>query len=362
MRILFLLDNPNLYGSEQHVLKLMETFRKDDEVSLVAMNDGPLLSILKEKKIRYTVIRVRWFSLRAIYNLFRFLKRNNFDIVHAHQPKAVFWGSIISSFIHLPCIITIHSLPSNNIQSYHNFFKKIIVGGFHHFVKFISELLASRVIYLSKFSFNEALFKKKSLIIPNWIDKIISGEMIKSSFGNPVQFISIGSVTYNKGMDRMIEALSIIKQATWELKIAGDYDEGYKEELLALAKSSGIADRITFLGYVNNTQELLINSDGFILLSRGETFGLVYIEAMNCGLPVIAWNIPVMKEILPQGNVIMSSIHDISKVFPAFYGSSESYQKVSSKNKVFADENFSIYNVYTKYRNLYDQVLLPNRN
>ena len=298
MKILYVLDQPNLYGSEQHVLGLIQAMKAYNEVTLLAFDEGPLLQKLRELGIPFHVILMSWSSVLTVMKLCDFFRKGSYDVIHAHQPKAVFWASIAARLVGTPCIITIHSLPSSNIQTYRAPLKKCVVGIFHFFVKFSAEIFSSRVIYLSRFSFRYAAFKKKSLVIPNWLAKLVPDEQICKTYGNPIRLISVGSVTSNKGMDRLIDSLSFIKNENWILDIIGDCSNDFKLILSRAAEEYGIKNRIRYLGYKDNVQDYLLKSDGFILLSRGETFGLVYIEAMNCGLPIIAWNIPVVHEIL----------------------------------------------------------------
>ncbi|MBC8986174.1 glycosyltransferase family 4 protein [Pedobacter sp. N36a] len=354
MKILYVLDKPNLYGSERHVLGLIQGLKNDYDISLLAFSSGPLLKILSEQNIPYNVIDLKWYPTSGLLTLFKFLKSNNYDLIHAHQPKAAFWMSIIGKILGIMSIITIHSLPSSNIQSYKNFFTKIFVGTFHYSVKYISEFFATKIIFLSHYGLTSSNFKSKSIVIPNWVETVIAESTIENSFCDPVRLISIGSVTYNKGMDRLIEALGFIRHKNWNIKIVGDCKEDFKKVLVDRAVYLGIIDRIEFVGYVENTSNLLLNSDGFVLLSRGETFGLVYIEAMNCGLPVVAWDIPVAEEIIPASNLILKKNSDLNLIFDVFYKSPQQYQSISKENRAFVKNNFSWENVSLKYRQLYD--------
>ena len=155
------MDRPNLYGSEQHLLRLMELVKVEHEISVLVFNDGPLLELIRSQGIPINIIHVKWHSLSKVSKLREFIGSGNFDVVHAHQPKALFWASIAAKLSKIPCVITMHSLPSSNMQSYHNLLKKVAVGVFHYTVKTIAELLATKVVYLSKFSYASALFKKK---------------------------------------------------------------------------------------------------------------------------------------------------------------------------------------------------------
>lgn len=362
MKVLYLIDRPNLYGSEQHLLRLIDLLKDEHELSVLTFNDGPLLPILQLRGIDVRLMHISWWSVKRIAELRHYLNQGTYDLIHAHQPKALFWGTIASKLAKIPSIITIHSLPSSNIQSYSNPIKKVVVGTFHYLVKGISEALATRVIYLSKFSFQYALFKKKTSIVPNWLDKLADETKIRQNFSKEPRLISVGSVTYNKGMDRMISALARLKDHRWTINIVGDYEESYKCFLEDQASAFGIADRITFSGHSNNLDELLSESDGFILLSRGETFGLVYIEAMNFGLPVISWNIPVAKEIIPEGNLILNNEEGILKAFDRFFNDQLAFKYISSTNRAFVAANFTAGNVKPKYIKLYAEVLSDYRN
>lgn len=361
MKILYVLDRPNLYGSEQHILKLLRIFMSVHQVYVLVFNDGPLINLIKAEGIEVVKIEIGWNPGFQLRKLISYLKFGKFDIIHAHQPKALLWASIAGCISNIPCIITIHSLPSSNYQTYNNILKKIAVGAFHYAVKWIAEIFATQVLYLSNFSFKQALIKGKSSIIPNWIENSINPDFLKLKFSEEKKLISVGSVTYNKGMDRMIVALSKVSTEKWSLKIVGGYDLNYKEKLMLTAEGYGIGDRIEFLGHVDNVQDLLLESDGFVLLSRGETFGLAYIEAMNCGLPVVAWDIPVTEQIIPEGNVILNREEEIKQLFSRVYQTQEYYRKVVLNNSRFVKENFTVNKVKTRYINLYDKVLFDSR-
>lgn len=95
-----------------------------------------------------------------------------------------------------------------------------------------------------------------------------------------------------KGFDRVIAALPHIRSAVPEVHyvIAGQGDD--RERLETLARSVGVVDRVIFAGFVP-TEELCAHyrlCDVFAMPSTGEGFGIVYLEAMACGKPVLAGN------------------------------------------------------------------------
>ena len=95
-----------------------------------------------------------------------------------------------------------------------------------------------------------------------------------------------------KGHDRVIRVLAAVAESrpTVRYLIAGDGDD--RPRLEALAASCGVSERVTFLGHVADTAipELYRLADVFVMPSTGEGFGIVFLEAMASGCPVIAGN------------------------------------------------------------------------
>ena len=110
---------------------------------------------------------------------------------------------------------------------------------------------------------------------------------------NQTHFLFIGRLVYYKGCSVLLEAFSkISSEAT--LTIIG---EGFlKKELMLQAEQSGILERVRFKGYVDGEKlkECMQQADVFVLPSveRSEAFGLVQLEAMAYGIPVINTNLP----------------------------------------------------------------------
>ncbi len=93
-----------------------------------------------------------------------------------------------------------------------------------------------------------------------------------------------------KGQDRIIRLMPRLLEARPDLLfvIAGDGDD--RTRLEQLAASQGVADAVRFLGYVPHDQlpDLFRLADLFVLAGHGEGFGIVLLEAMACGVPVLA--------------------------------------------------------------------------
>lgn len=97
-----------------------------------------------------------------------------------------------------------------------------------------------------------------------------------------------------KGYDKVLEALGNIVKKRTDIKylIGGKYDEGEKNRLDTLIYKYGLQDNVKLGGFLDE-KDLIPHyqmADLYIMPSKKEGFGIVYIEALVCGLPVIAGN------------------------------------------------------------------------
>lgn len=356
MKILYVLDKPNLYGSERHVQKLMDAFKGDHFVNLLAFQPGPLL---QEVSINKETIPFGWYDLvnpSMWLKLARFVRSNQFNLIHAHQPKAIFIMSILGWFLNIKTVITIHSLPISNAQSHKNPVLSTFVFAGHYLLKSIAELFATRIIYLSQFSSKTSFFKSKVLVIPNWINQGVDLGNCKSLvLGEKIKFVTVGTVSHNKGFDRLLNVLSNWPNTNWELQVVGGVDPNFTDELDHLLATFKQKDQIFFQGFQHDVSAFLQAADIFILLSRAETFGLVFIEAMSYGLPIITWDIPVVHEILPAGNLIITSSSDYNSLLNNFLNSPKMLGELSERNLKFVHDNFLATPILATYQQLYNQ-------
>ncbi len=115
------------------------------------------------------------------------------------------------------------------------------------------------------------------------------------------RLLSVGRVVYQKGLDLGLRALAGLKDMPWEWAIAGD---GLMlAELQELAQQLDIAGRIRFLGWqpAGALVERYRQSDLFLFPSRHEGMPNAVLEAMACGLPVIASRIAGNEELVVPG-------------------------------------------------------------
>ena len=121
----------------------------------------------------------------------------------------------------------------------------------------------------------------------------------KMSEGNSHRFLAVGRFSHrHKGFDLLIEAFHIFAKhnSDWKLDIVG---EGVEEELYrSLIQKYHLEDRVFIHPFTNNIQDYYSKAQVYVLSSRWEGFGLVLVEAMAHGLPVISSDLPTSIEIM----------------------------------------------------------------
>lgn len=101
-----------------------------------------------------------------------------------------------------------------------------------------------------------------------------------------------GHLRANKGFDRLIEAWSeVAKQhPDWELQIFGSGP--MEDDLLRQIRDAGLEGKVRLMGYSTNLRGEMAQSSLFVMTSRKEAYGMVLVEAMSCGVPVVSFDSP----------------------------------------------------------------------
>ena len=119
------------------------------------------------------------------------------------------------------------------------------------------------------------------------------------SSGTSKKFLAVGRFSHrHKGFDLLIQAFHLFAQKNqdWTLDIVG---EGVEEEMYRkMIADYGLQERITIHPFTNHIQSYYSAAQVYVLSSRWEGFGLVLVEAMAHGLPVVSSNLPTSKEIM----------------------------------------------------------------
>lgn len=210
-------------------------------------------------------------------------------------------------------------------------------------------------------------FNVNSIVIGNTINKIFFNEALiekKSLNKKQFDFISIGNLLPIKGFDLLLKAFyrSTLYKENVHLTIIGEGVE--RNKLEAMIKQLGLSNSVYLPGRKNREQilEYLQNSDAFISSSLSETFGVVYIEAMSQGLPVVGTKCGGPESFISEEEGILVSTNDVNALSQAMcemYSNINKYNREIIRNKII--NNFSLESVGLKLETEFKKLLISKK-
>lgn len=271
------------------------------------------------------------------------------DIIHSHFYDISAIASVAAKGFGIPIVCTEHSSKLNNTDLTLD-------------IKFLGKIAYSnsdRIITVSN-ALNEKIkshFSFDSTVIPNIVDT--SSFLNKRQKHSIFTFVSVGSLLKNKNHECLIKAFSQLhNNQNIQLLIIGKGEE--YDNLKKLITDYNLQDNVKLLGFKsrNEISEVFSNSDCFVLASRRETFGVVYIEAMLAGLPVIATRCGGPEDFVNESNGILVDPDDITQLTEAMQKMIDNFNQYNSE-EISRDtvEKFSPESIAKKLTNLYSEII-----
>lgn len=213
------------------------------------------------------------------------------DVVHVNccwMPACAFlqkWAQTLGYRV----VLTPHGMLEPWIMARHYWSKKVPALLLYQ----KSAVVKADVLHATAKSEKENLLKlgynDRIKVIANGID--VEGIEMKSSWKHNKEILFLSRIHVKKGINFLLEAVTQLKEQMegYVIRIAGEGDATYIEELKQLSTRLGISQLIIFEGgvYGNRKWELFRQADLFILPTHSENFGIVVAEALASGTPVI---------------------------------------------------------------------------
>ena len=156
-----------------------------------------------------------------------------------------------------------------------------------------------------------------------------------------------------------VEQAEVLEQRPARLLMVGDGPDRPAAE--RTARDLGVDDRVTFLGKLKNPLEALAIADLFLLPSESESFGLAALEAMACGVPVVATEAGGLPEVIRHGvSGMLAPVGDVERMadHAAFLLDPDNHDRFRRQALERASA-FHIDAVLPKYLAAYERILTP---
>jgi rhamnosyl/mannosyltransferase len=346
---------------ESHVHELVSELRDSVDQSVVVASKTRQGS--KETVDGIPVTRLGalldFFGAPVCPSMIRAIRAANADILHIHLPNPIAILAYLASGFEGKLIFTYHS----DIVR-----QKLLGSAFstilHRALDKSAAIIATSDNYLKTSSVLSAHLDRCHVIplgIPlerfRYPDPHIV-DWIRNQYG-PSIVVALGRLVRYKGFDHLLRAMT---KVDGHLLLIGNGP--LREELEALSRSLGIHDRVTILSGVADVVPYYHAADVFVLpsINRSEAFGLVQLEAMACGKPVIntALNsgVPFVSRHEETGLTVPPSDEDaLAGAITKLLRDPELRAKLGAAAKVRAQTEFNVETMARRTLSLYESVL-----
>jgi glycosyltransferase involved in cell wall biosynthesis len=306
IRVAHVVSTAGRTGVEAHLLTLLPSFDRA-RVAPVLFGPGPG-PLVDEMTARGVEVEFGAPTRKLAFDQARALAerwRGRFDIVHAHGPRAIFWAERAARRAGIAAfVVTVHELRWQTMPPGLKREAWVALEG-----RALEQ--AERVITVSHAARRDLIARWPRLAERTRAVHASAPMLLRPSAlpqgepgrrdGQPLRLVTVGRFDWVKGYDLMLPALARLAErgVDFTLDVVG---HGVLEaRLSAEAVRLGIAERIRWRGRDADLAPLLAASHAFITTTRAEMFGIAVLEAMACGLPVLAPAVGSLVEVVDDG-------------------------------------------------------------
>ena len=253
------------------------------------------------------------FNARYLWQLTRIAHRHRVNVIVAHLYGSAVYSSILGRLLAIPIVSVLHGQTDISRADRFASWKATIVRNGSHRVVFVSDRLREEL------GRRLALAPSQCVTIPNGVDTAVFRPLpdrtLRSELGLPSDAVligAIGNVRAPKAYDVLLRAARVLvdRVPRAHLVIAGDDANALGRELVELRDALGLQPHVTFMGLRNDVARILNNLDVYVLSSNTEGFSIACIEAMACGVPVVATRSGGPEEILAGDTGVLVRAND----------------------------------------------------
>ncbi|MCI9000227.1 MAG: glycosyltransferase family 4 protein [Clostridia bacterium] len=243
-------------------------------------------------------------------------KEGKFDVIHAHDWLVAYAAKTLKNSYDIPIVATIHATESGRNSGIHDETQRYIND-----TEWMLTYEATEVIVNSNYMKRELQYQfglpfEKINVVPNGINvNMFSGVERDYDFRRQYAadhekiILFMGRLVYEKGVQHLVSAMPKILAGYHDAKLVIAGKGGMTDELKAQVNAMGISNKVYFTGYMDAKQvcKMYKCADVSVFPSTYEPFGIVALEAMLSGTPVVVSDIGGLNEIVNHGENGMKS-------------------------------------------------------
>lgn len=369
MRVLHVITTINRGGAENHLSSLVDQqLTLGNEVTVIYLKgDGYWKEYLISKGVRVECLRLKYYGqFSPLFRLIKFLMVNKIDVIHAHMPPAELYARLAIFFAKYKSgfVISKH----NDEPFFRGFGSKCIGSWVSRRAQKIIAISDSVNKYMQS---NLGIMKDKLVTVRYGIDSSIYSkrntkftETLRAEWNREADGIVIGTVARlvpQKALHVLLKAFAKYRVKTSLSVVLVIVGRGPLEvELKKLAEDLGIQKSIKWVGFREDIHNVMNAIDIFTLTSSYEGFGLVLLEAMAAGRPVVASNVSAIPEVvIDRKTGILCPAFDSDAFASAFYDlENKSLRKsLGESGKTRVENEFTLLKMAVNTRQVYMDAL-----
>ena len=227
-----------------------------------------------------------------------------FDLVHAHGPRATFWAVRAARRARIPAVVaSVHEL---RWQTHEPGLRREVWIALERWAL----RRARRLITVSEATRRDLVARWPDLAaitstVYGSAPLLLAPESLPrarpAAAGEPLRLATVGRFSWQKGYDLLFPALADLgaRGVAWTLDVVGSGP--LEQELRAQVARLGLGDRVRWLGRDAELADVLPRAHVFVVATRAEMFGIAVLEAMAFGLPVLAPAVGSLLEVVAEG-------------------------------------------------------------
>ena len=373
MKILYILNSGDPGGMEVHVLDLVRGMKQRRNKVYVWCKPGVISDWYKDAGAFVVNMEIKSdIDLGYILSLIKFIKQHKIQVLHAHELKSVV-NTLLAGFLSNVKVRVTHTHTPISEWKINSFKKGLNLLGYRLIVNLLSSAEISLTESRKNVKVKDGINSKKLCVIGNGVDierfsfqQNVNGNtkkyLLKKAFNVEEAFLFgfVARMTEEKGHQVLIEAFSklfahrsITENIFLILVGGGKLEATLKDHIGTL----GLSKKIFVTGTFDEKDKYYYYSilDAFVFPSLAEGFGIVLIEAMAAGLPIISSDLEVLQEV-GDGTVLYfetGNSDDLAEKMYDLYVRRDKLENLGLSAKERVKDLYTMEKFIDNYENLY---------
>ncbi|GHT61284.1 glycosyl transferase [Bacteroidia bacterium] len=356
MEILHVISSLGQGGAEKLVSDLVSHSHKKIDVLILDNSLGKHGEKLQQRGINVIkpLCKRNFVSLSNFFFLHKHIKK--YDVIHAHLFHCLYWVALLSLFVPKIYVYTEHN--TNNKRRKHILFRPIewFIYSRYNCIICISNAVAANLKLWLGVDWQKIKVIHNGIYLGTYKNAI---KYNKSDFPNcnndDILLVMVARFAASKDQPTLIKALSLLPD-TCKLLLVGDGER--EKEYKELVDRLHLTGRVVFLGFRQDVSSILRTADIGVLSSHWDGFGLVAVEYMAAGCPVVASDVDGLCDVVKDAGLLFEAgnVNDLREKLELLINDPIKYKFIAEACLQRSHE-FGIEKMIDNYLKVYEKII-----